>query len=124
MKNLPALPNSIEDVSGESFAAGLAAFELFQAIGTDAMSKVGLGVFREVDFHLLPVALVVPYPFAGRTNRQQPAQRFDLLERFSQFLDQLDAFRFIFPAPGDVPRNGRGFYSQFNQSRFAVGCWT
>jgi hypothetical protein len=65
--------NSPKNISGYSLAAGFIAFELFQAIGTDAVGKVGLGVLGEVGFHLLPVTLVVPNPFAGRTNRQQPA---------------------------------------------------
>src|SRR5262249_51525145 len=80
--------------------------EPLDAIGANAMGKVGVGMLLNIGLHLLPVAVVVADLFAAGTNREQPAQRFDGCQGIGQFLDQFQAFLFLTFAPGDIPTDG------------------
>lgn len=51
--------------------------EFFGAGGAKSVAEIDFRVFPEIGFDLIPVALVIPYLFAGSTNGQQAAQLFD-----------------------------------------------
>ena len=52
--------------------------ELFGTFRADSMSELRLRMIMDIRFDLIPVALIVPYIFAGGTDGQHPAQCFDL----------------------------------------------
>ena len=61
--------------------------ECFHALRTDAVAELGFGVVADIDFHLVPVALVVADLLAARADGHDAAQGLDLIERLAQLLD-------------------------------------
>ena len=59
------------------------------AIGTNAVRKIDIGMFLNIGLDLLPITVVVADFFAGGTDRKQTGKRLDLRQSFGQFLDQL-----------------------------------
>jgi len=59
------------------------------AIRADAVGEVGFGVLAYIDFHLVPVTLVVTDFFTARADGHDAAQGLDLIERLAQLLDFL-----------------------------------
>ena len=51
-----------------------------EALWANAVSKLSLGVLADIGFHLLPVALVVPYLLTGRADWEQSAEGIDVFQ--------------------------------------------
>lgn len=59
--------------------------ELLYTIGTHGVCEIKSGVFTEIDFNVVPVALIIPNFFTPCTNRKKSAQGFNLVECLLQF---------------------------------------
>ena len=86
------------------------------------MAEMQVGMSAQESLDLLPVVLVVADLLAIRTNRQQPAQRFDLGKRLLQFANQALTFQFRPLSLGDVDNEGNGgrAIGQYNLRHFDV----
>jgi hypothetical protein len=60
--------------------------EFHDAIGTDAVGQLEIGMGVEILLDFTPVPLVVPDLLAVATDGQKAAEYFDFLKRFFQFL--------------------------------------
>ena len=82
--------------------------ELGSTFGADAVREINVLVLLEINFQLLPVAVVVADFFARGADRQEAAQGFGVRQCFGQIFDQLQALGFFAATFGDVARDGGG----------------
>jgi len=78
------------------------------AIRADAVGEVGFGVRAYIDFHLVPVTLVVTDFFTARADGHDAAQGLNLYQRFLKFSDQPLTFIFNPPALGYILSGASG----------------
>src|SRR6266487_3993109 len=62
--------------------------QLGSAVGAEAGTDPGIGIFLDVNLHAAPKAFRAQNPFASHANRQQPVQAFHFGEGRLQLLDQ------------------------------------
>jgi len=66
------------------------------------MAEIDLGMLADIGFDLIPVALIVPYPFARCADRQETADFHYFGQGVLKFIDQTFSVFFDEHAFGDV----------------------
>src|SRR5437899_13081251 len=69
------------------------------------MGKLGVAMVTDILFNLLPISVVVANLFTGSTNKQQPAQSFNMGEGISQIRNESLALLFQSLMLLDIQRN-------------------